>query len=58
MEKRKPAKRVQIAPPLKRTLPTIGDRYPSVGDIVGTIGDRFPTIGELWKRQQGTKASE
>lgn len=58
MEKRKPVKRVEIAPPLKRTHPTIGDVYPTLKDIVGTIGDRVLTVGEIWKRQQGSKKSE
>lgn len=58
MEKRKPVKRVEIAPPLKRTLPTIGDLHPPLKDIVGTIGDRVPTVGEIWKRQQGSKTSQ
>jgi len=54
MEKQKPVKRVEVAPPLKRTLPTIGDLYPTLKQTVGTIGDRYPTIDEIWKRQQGS----
>jgi len=51
MEMQEPVKHVEVAPPLKRTLPTIGDRHPTLKDIVGTIGDRVPTVGEIVARR-------